>query len=121
MLGAIILKIFREIIIIFGLYYIGEFVSKSLSLPLPGSLIGLILLFLLLNFRILKLEQITSVSDFLLGHLPFFFIPAGVALMSSFFKIKDIWIPMLFICAFTTFVTMGISGWSIQKLMERKR
>lgn len=121
MLGEIKLKIFREVIIIFGLYYIGEFLSKSLSLPLPGSLIGMILLFLLLNFRIVRLEHISSVSDFLLGHLPFFFIPAGVALMASFLRIKDIWFPMLIICAVTTILTMGLSGWSIQKLLERKK
>lgn len=115
------MKIFREIIIIFGLYFIGEVLSKSLSLPLPGSLVGMIVLFLLLNFRIIHLKHISAVSDFLLGHLPFFFIPAGVGLISSFMKIKDIWIPILLICAITTILTMGISGWSIQKLMERKR
>lgn len=115
------MKIFREVIIIFGLYYIGEILSKSLSLPLPGSLVGMILLFILLNLHIIRLDHICAVSDFLLGHLPFFFIPAGVGLMTSFMKIKDIWIPILIICAITTVLTMGISGWSIQKLMERKR
>lgn len=114
------MKIFREVIFIFGLYYIGDLLSKSLSLPLPGSLIGMILLFLLLQFHMMKLDHIRTVSNFLLSHLPFFFIPAGVALISSFVKIKAIWIPMLIICAITTFLTMGFSGWSIQKLMERK-
>lgn len=114
------MKIFREVIVIFGLYYCGEILSHTLSLPLPGSLIGMILLFVLLNLHIIRLEHISAVSDFLLGHLPFFFIPAGVALMTSFGHIKDIWLPMLLICAVTTILTMGISGWSIQKLLERK-
>lgn len=115
------MKIFREIIVIFGLYYIGDFISKHLPIPLPGSLIGMIVLFILLYFQIIKLKHIQSVSNFLLSHLPFFFIPAGVALLNSFVKIKEIWIAMLVTCAITTFLTMGCSGWSIQKLMERKR
>ncbi|MEG2506167.1 MAG: CidA/LrgA family protein [Longicatena sp.] len=114
------MKIFREVIIIFGLYVLGELLSSSLSLPLPGSLVGMLLLFVLLYTNIIKLEQIASFSNFLLGHFPFFFIPAGVALMSSFYKIEDTWFILLLICLVTTFLTMGLSGKTIQKLLERK-
>lgn len=113
------MKIFREVIIIFGLYYIGEWISKFFHLPLPGSLVGMLLLLILLMFHVVKLEGIASVSNFLLSHLPFFFIPAGVALMTSFFHIKDIWFIIVFICILTTVFTMGITGWTIQKLMDR--
>ena len=64
------MKIFREVLVIFGLYYVGELISTTLSLPLPGSLVGMILLFVLLQLHIVELEQIATVSDFLLGHLP---------------------------------------------------
>ena len=103
------MKLFREIIIIFGISYIGECLSTLLHLPLPGSLVGMLLLLLL----------IATVSDFLLGHLPFFFIPAGVALMAKFYHIADIWIPILLICMVTTVITMGLSGWSMQQVMEK--
>ena len=114
------MKIFREILIIFGIYFIGEACSRLLHLPLPGSLMGMLLLLLLLHFRIVKLEQICNVSDFLLGHLPFFFIPAGVALMSVFPLIAGNWYWILLICIITTFITMGLTGWSLQRLMDRK-
>lgn len=106
---------------IFGLYAIGEFLSSTFSLPLPGSLIGMLLLLLLLSTHILKLEQIQTVSTFLLTHLPFFFIPAGVALMASFEKIQDLWLPILLVCLVTTILTMGLSGWSIQTLLNRRK
>lgn len=44
------MKLFREIIIIFGISYIGECLSTLLHLPLPGSLVGMLLLLLLLSF-----------------------------------------------------------------------
>ena len=113
------MKLFREIIIILGISYIGECLSTLLHLPLPGSLVGMLLLLLLLSFRILRLDMIATVSDFLLGHLPFFFIPAGVALMAKFYHIADIWIPILLICMVTTVITMGLSGWSMQQVMEK--
>ena len=115
------MKVFRELIIIFGFYYAGEFLSKLLSLPLPGSLVGMILLFLALQLHILRLDMVEDSADFLLSHLPFFFIPAGVSLMSSFFQIKGIWVQIFIVCIITTVITMGMSGWSIQKYMERKK
>ncbi|MGX8852512.1 CidA/LrgA family protein [Amedibacillus sp. YH-ame10] len=114
------MKIFRELIIVFGVYYIGEFCAKVFGLVIPGSLIGMVLLVVLLRFRVVKLEYINSVSDFLLGHLPFFFIPAGVALISVFPIIAKNWIWILLLCVITTFLTMGISGWSLQHFMEKK-
>lgn len=115
------MKFFRQLILVFGFYYAGEWISNIFSLPLPGSLIGMILLFCALQFHILRLEQVEETADFLLAHLPFFFIPAGVALMANFMHIASIWIQILVVCFLTTIVTMGCSGWSIQKLMERKK
>lgn len=102
------------------MYFLGEGIRVLTSIPLPGSLIGMLLLLGCLQFQIIKLEQISTVADFLLAHLSFFFIPAGVALMANFYHIADVWILILLICFITTFVTMGLSGWSIQKLLERK-
>ena len=52
------MKIFREVLVIFGLYYVGELISTTLSLPLPGSLVGMILLFVLLQLHIVELSRL---------------------------------------------------------------
>lgn len=114
------MKLLREVIIIFGIYFIGEGIKQATNVPIPGNLIGMILLFILLCTRILKVEQISTVSDFLLGHMPFFFIPAGVALMASFSLIQDIWLQILILCFVTTLITMGVSGFGVEWLMKRK-
>lgn len=114
------MKLFREVLILFGIYYIGEGIAQFTGVPIPGNLIGMILLLMLLCFRIVKLEQISTISDFLLGHMPFFFIPAGVALMSSFALISDTWIQIFVVCLITTFLTMGVSGKCVQNMMRKK-
>lgn len=114
------MKLFREAIIIFGIYFFGEAIKYWTNLPIPGNLIGMILLFVLLCLHVVKVEQISTISDFLLGHMPFFFIPAGVALMASFSLISDIWIQILILCLITTFITMGFTGWCVQLMMKRK-
>lgn len=115
------MKYFRQLIIVFGFYYGGEWISTLLHLPLPGSLVGMILLFCALQFHILPLSSVEDTADFFLAHLPFFFIPAGVGLMANFIHIQNIWFQILLVCLITTILTMGCSGFCIQKLMERKR
>ena len=114
------MKLFREVLLVFGIAYVGDFISHIGHLPLPGSLVGMLILLLLLQLRVVRLEHVSAVSDFLLGHLPFFFIPAGVALMAIFPTIQSIWPLIIILCVITTILTMGLSGWSIQLLMKGK-
>ncbi|MBM6839721.1 CidA/LrgA family protein, partial [Clostridium saudiense] len=76
--------VFREWIIVLLIYLLGEFLSKSLSLSIPGNIMGMIFLFLFLVTGILKLEKIERAAKSLLDNLAFLFVPAGVGLMNSF-------------------------------------
>ncbi|WP_425458682.1 CidA/LrgA family protein [Clostridium celatum] len=72
------MKFFRESILILSIYFAGEIISKLFNLPIPGNIVGMILLFLLLISNIVKLEKVENLSNFFLDHLAFFFIPATV-------------------------------------------
>lgn len=108
------MKIFRQCIIIFGSWFMGEFLNKVLGVPLPGNVIGMVIILLLLLAGVVKLEQIKEVSNFLLDHLAFFFLPAGAGLIASYDKIKDNIGAFVFICTITTFIVMFISGHVVQ-------
>lgn len=112
------MKIFRETIIILGIYLIGELISKGFSLPLPGNIIGMIILLVLLCTKVIKVEKIENVSTFFLDHLSFFFIPAGVGLISSFDSIKDSLIYILLLCLITTAIVIIITGAVVQYIMK---
>lgn len=114
------MKIFREIIIVFGISYLGELLSKGLSLPLPGSLCGMLILFILLCLGIVKISMIQTITDFLLSHLALFFIPAGVSLLACFDLIQDSWLWIILTCLLTTFITMGVCGKAMSILLMRK-
>ena len=75
------LEQFRGFAIILIFYYFGEFVHSRLGFPLPGSVVGMLLLFVSLQSKCIKVEWITHSSKLLLLLLPFLFIPmsAGVA------------------------------------------
>ncbi|MFU7514924.1 CidA/LrgA family protein [Clostridium sp. HCS.1] len=114
------MKIFREAIIILGIYLVGELISKGFSLPLPGNIIGMIILLVLLFAKVIKVEKIESISTFFLDHLSFFFIPAGVGLISSFSSIKDSLIYILLLCLITTAIVVISTGTIVQYVIRIK-
>ena len=113
------MKLFREAIIILGIYLLGEFISEVLSLPIPGNILGMIILLFLLCTKIIKLEQIETIATFLLDHLAFFFIPAGVGLMTSVDIIKDSWLKLIVVCIATTIIIIASTGLIVQYITRK--
>jgi holin-like protein len=109
-------KLFREALIILGIYLLGELLSKSLNLPIPGNILGMIILFILLCTKVIKVDNISTVTSFLLDHLSFFFIPAGVGLMASIGIIKSTWWQLLVVCISTTVIIIGVTGMIVQAI-----
>ena len=76
------LKLLTQIGIIFGICWISTCIERVLPFTLPASIIGMLLLLALLLARVVKTEHIREKSDYLLGNLPFFFIPASVSILN---------------------------------------
>ena len=112
------MKIFREAIIIISIYLVGELISKGFSLPLPGNIIGMILLLFLLCTNIIKVEKVETISKFFIDHLAFFFIPAGVGLISSFDLLKNNLVYILLLCLITTAIVIVATGTMVQYLIK---
>ena len=113
------MNILKQWILILFVYFLGEVVSKSLSLPIPGNIMGMIFLFIFLVTGIIKLEKIEDAAKSILGNLAFLFIPAGVGLMNYFGIISNYVAQILFIVVITTFIVMSCTGLAVQ-LVSRK-
>ncbi|WP_312461114.1 CidA/LrgA family protein [Proteiniclasticum sp.] len=114
------MKLLRQLAWVLFVLFLGELLRVFLGISIPGTVIGMILLFLLLLSGLLKLEQVADISNFLLDHLAFFFVPAGVGLMANFQVIKEAWVPILSIIGISTVLVMGVTGWTIQLMKRRK-
>lgn len=115
------MKLFREALIILGIYLLGELLESLFNLPIPGNILGMIILFVLLCTNIVKVDNIINITDFLLDHLAFFFIPAGVGLMTSIGIIQATWIQLLVVCLSTTTITIASTGIIVQTISKRSK
>ena len=114
------MKFFRESILLLSIYFVSEIISKLLNLPVPGSIIGMILLFVLLTSNIIKIEKVENLANFFLDHLAFFFIPASVGLMTSFASLKGSIFKIILLCILTTIIVIALTGVTVQFICNKK-
>lgn len=114
------MKFFRESILILAIYFAGEIISKLLHIPIPGNIIGMILLFLLLTTKVIKVEKVENLANFFLDHLAFFFIPASVGLMTSFDSLKGSIFRIIILCILTTIIVISVTGITVQFICKNK-
>lgn len=106
-------------IILFSL--IGEIVSVAMIsfVAIPGSVIGMILLFLALHYNLLKLSQVDEVGSWLTDNMAILFVPAGVGLMTNFDVLAESWLQLIVIMFVTTIVMMIFVGKVVQTIMKK--
>ena len=77
-----ILSVAGQLLVLIVIYVVGEQLVQFFQVPLPGSVVGMVLLFVLLTTGIIKVSQINETVSFLLKHMAFFFIPITVGLLN---------------------------------------
>lgn len=114
------MKYMRQFGIILGVTCAGELMKYFNPLPIPGSIYGLLLMFVLLFTKVIKVEQVKDVGEFLIEIMPLMFIPAGVGLMASWGELQGFLVPLLVITVATTFIVIFVTGKVTDFMMDRK-
>lgn len=97
---------------------LGEFIVSMTGLPVPSSIVGMLMLTAALKLKIVRLFWVDKISDFLVKNLGFFFIPAGVGLMSRFGLIAEQWVPIVGASVISTVIIIVVTGW-VHQLVRR--
>ena len=88
------MKIFKQLFLIIAFALLGVLISYLLSLAninFPGSLIGMILLFIFLLVGIVRVHSIDQVSKFFIDNMGIFFVPGAVLILDKLELISAIW------------------------------
>jgi holin-like protein len=115
------MKYLKQFLIILAISLIGEILKAVLPLPIPASIYGMVIMFILLLTKVLKLEQVRETGKFLIEIMPVMFIPAGVGLMSSWNVLEPVLLPVSIITVITIFTVMGATGLISQFIIRRSR
>jgi len=97
---------------------VGEVTVRLLAVPIPGPVLGMVMLFLTLMIRGNTPEPLKNASTALLSHLSLLFVPAGVGMMTHFSRIADEWLPITLALFLSTVITMVATA-GIMQLTSR--
>lgn len=89
---------------------LGEVSVRLLELPVPGPVMGMVMLFLTLVMRSKTSKAVEPAASALLSHLSLLFVPAGVGLMVHFNRLGDEWLPIGATLILGTVVTMAATA-----------
>ena len=113
------MKYINQFLIILLISFLGEILKCLLPLPIPASIYGMIILFLGLMTKVIKLESVKETGKFLIEIMPIMFIPAGVGLMTTWGGLQPILLPVSIITAVTIITVMVATGWVSQIIIRK--
>ena len=110
MLGALTLLLVYQLI--------GEVLVQLLALPVPGPVVGMLLLFVTLLARGNAPESLRTTANGLLAHLSLLFVPAGVGVMLHFERLGAEWLPIVVALLASTVITIGVAALVMRALQR---
>lgn len=115
----------RGLIILTLCLWVGNIISKIIPIMIPGSIIGLLLLFFLLAFQLIPTCWIKNSCNLFMRYMTVLFIPAAMGIMDNYSLLLENWIPIIFstvggsliVLIFTAFLTENFQ----KKISSQKR
>jgi holin-like protein len=100
---------------------VGETVTYTLGLPIPGPVIGLVALLATLALQPGLLARIKPTSTTLLSHLSLLFVPAGVGVMVHFARLEDEGVAIVVAIVGSTVLAIVATAATAALLMRRAK
>jgi holin-like protein len=111
----------------FGLIWIvleaGNGLSRLIEpvMLIPGSILGMMLLFLMLLLGVVKMDWLEPVTSLFLKHMSFFFVPLGAGLLGAADLLRPIWLEMTSLLVISNLAVMVSVGWTVQWLAKKEK
>jgi len=89
---------------------LGEAISHALGLPVPGPVIGMLLLFVALLVSPALMERVEATGNALLSHLSLLFVPAGAGILATAGTVQGHWLAVLASLVVGTVLTLTVTA-----------
>jgi len=96
--------------LIFCCQLLGELFVTATGLPVPGPVVGMVLLFVGLLIKGAVPDDLGAVGDALIQNLSLLFIPAGVGVMLHMQLIGRDWLPISVSLVVSTVLTIAVTA-----------
>ena len=113
------MRFIKQILIIFGVTFLGELLHDWIPLPVPASIYGLVLMLAALCLKIIRVSDVKDTAMFLIEIMPILFLPAAVGLMDSWHLISSTLLQYIVITILAMVIVMAAGGLFTQFIMKK--
>lgn len=115
------MKYLKQFGIIIAVSFIGEILNAVLPLPIPAGIYGIVLLFILLETKLVPLSAVKETGNFLIDIMPVMLVPAAVELMDYWGIVKPQIFKYIIATVISTVVVMIVSGLVTQGIIRLRK
>lgn len=115
------MKFVKGIVILLAFYGVGVAASKWLHIPLPGNLVGMLLLTLALCMGWVKMDWVEQAGSFLIRHMLLFFVPIIVGVASYLNVFTQNPLPIVLSMILGPLLVMLVTGVVVQGYLKRQQ
>lgn len=114
------MKYIKQFEIILAISLLGELLNRTIPLPVPASIYGMLILFTALCIGVVKLSSVKETGHFLIQIMPMMFIPATVGLLESWEVMQNFLTAIIVISLLSTVLVILASGHITQFIINLK-
>ncbi len=111
----------HAIALLFICQLVGEAVVRLAYLPIPGPVLGMLLLFSLLVWRGRSFASLDKTADGLLNYLALLFVPAGVGIVLYLDLLAQQWVILSITLILSIIITLVVTGHVMQWLLRHQK
>jgi len=100
------------------LQLIGTIVIRLTGIPLPGPVVGMLLLFVFLLWRGATPDSLASTTRGLLSNLGLLFVPAGVGIITHLDAVADQWLALTITLVASAVIAIVVTAFTLRVLMR---
>lgn len=107
----------KQLVVIIAFALIGNLVSYLLSLihfPFPGSLLGMIFLFIFLLVGWIKMDNISDVGQYFVDNMGIFFVPGAILILNNLQLLSEIWWKLVIMILACFVISFTATYWAVK-------
>lgn len=109
----------RTFLLIYLSLFLGNLFAGILPIEIPGSILGMIILFMLLSLNLISADWVKPGCLLMIRYMAILFIPVGVGIMKYYDLLSQHLAPVLISCFVSTLLTMLVVGFSANRVYKK--
>ncbi|MFO3715402.1 MULTISPECIES: CidA/LrgA family protein [Anaerococcus] len=111
----------KQFVILCACLFVGSILKYLIPLPIPETIYGMAILFILFVSKALKTDDVKSASNTILDNMSFLFVPVGVGIIEHFDLFKASFISMFIITLISTAIAMTVTMLVVTLVQKRRK